>query len=323
MNQNILFNTACGSHNMGDYIIYDSIKRELKDIIGNDFLVEYATHTPVSHWYQNTIKNPTYKYCQEAKYKFIAGTNILQYHMMRPWANWNINIFNCKPYRNSILVGVGINPNRPTMDAYTKHLYKKVLTPNYIHSARDEKTKRAIESLGFQAINTGCATTWMLTEKHCAKIPTVKAPNVIFTLTDYNKDPVNDQLLIDILLSNYDRVSYWVQGAEDLSYLNSLRNTDQITIIPPHLPAYQQALTSNKVDYIGTRLHAGIFAMQNLVRSVIISIDNRTRDMQESCCLNTIERQNLKNLPELIHSHIATKIKLNESGIKAWKGQFQ
>lgn len=323
MNKNILFNTACGSQNMGDYIIYDSIRREFQDIIRNDFLVEYATHTPVSHWYQNTTKNPLYKYCQEARYKFIAGTNILQYHMVRPWANWNVNIFNYKPYRNSILVGVGINPNRPSMDAYTKCLYKKILNPNYIHSARDERTKELIESLGFRAINTGCATTWMLTKSHCTKIPTKKAPNAILTLTDYAKDPVNDQLLIDTLLDNYDKVSYWVQGAEDFAYLNSLEHTNQLTIIPPHLSAYQRALVSGDVDYIGTRLHAGIFAMQNLVRSVIISIDNRTRDMKESYCLNTIERQDIKNLPGLIHSNITTKINLKENNIKAWKGQFQ
>ncbi len=322
MNQNVIFNTACGSRNMGDYIIYDSIKRELNSIIENNFLVEYATHTPVSHWYQNTNKNPIYKYCQEAQYKFISGTNILQYHMMRPWANWNVNIFNYKPYRNSILVGVGVNPNRPSMDTYTKYLYRKILSPNYIHSARDERTKEIIESLGFQAINTGCATTWMLTKQHCAKIPTKKASNVIFTLTDYHKNPVQDQLLINILLNNYNKVSYWVQGSEDFAYLTSLEHTEKLTIIPPHLSAYQHALTSNSADYVGTRLHAGIFAMQNFVRSVIISIDNRTRDMRESCNLNTIERKDIKDLPDLIYSNITTKINLKEDGIKAWKEQF-
>ncbi len=323
MNKNIIFNTACGSQNVGDYIIYDSIKREIKDIITNDFLVEYATHTPISHWYQNTNKNPLYRYCQEAQYKFIAGTNILQYHMMRPWANWNVNICNCAPYKNSILIGAGINPNRPAMDTYTKHLYRKILSKEYVHSTRDEKTKQVLESLGLRAINTGCATTWCLTKEHCAKIPTVKAKNTIFTLTDYKKDPIQDQLLINILLENYDNVAYWVQGAEDFSYLKSLKNTERITIIPPHLAAYQHALADGNVDYVGTRLHAGIFAMQNLVRSVIISIDNRTRDMKKSYSLNTIERRDIHNLDKILKSNIVTNININEKGIKAWKGQFQ
>lgn len=235
MNKNVLFDTSCGSHNMGDYIICESVERELSNILQKDF-IRYATHTPIEHWYQNNKKNPAYTYCKEAVYKFVAGTNILQYRMLRPWTNWNINIFNCTPYRNAILVGAGLNPNRSTMDLYTKHLYKKVLSQEYIHAARDEKTKEVIESLGLKAINTGCATTWILTDAHCAKIPKNKSEDVIFTLTDYRQDITADQSLINMLLQNYNQVYFWVQGSDDFAYFSSLQNTKHIHIIPLTCP---------------------------------------------------------------------------------------
>ncbi len=323
MEKNILFDTSCGSQNMGDYIICESVERELEDILKKDFLVRYATHTPVTHFYQNFSKNMIYKYCKEAKYKFIAGTNIIQYRMIRPWANWNINIFNMKPYKDCILVGAGINPNRKNMDLYTKTLYKKILNKKYIHSVRDEKTKEVLEQLGFKAINTGCATLWMLNEEFCKNIPQNKAENVIFTLTDYCKNKEKDQELINILIKNYKKVFFWVQGSEDLEYFETLDNIKNIVIVGPHLNEYRKTLESNDIDYIGTRLHAGIYAMQKKKRSIILIVDNRARDMKKTYNLVAIERNNIEQLEQMINSKITTNLKINENLIKDWKKQFE
>lgn len=242
--------------------------------------------------------------------------------MLRPWTNWNINIFNCTPYRNAILVGAGLNPNRSTMDLYTKHLYKKVLSQEYIHAARDEKTKEVIESLGLKAINTGCATTWILTDAHCAKIPKNKSEDVIFTLTDYRQDITADQSLINMLLQNYNQVYFWVQGSDDFAYFSSLQNTKHIHIIPPHLSEYKKRLLSGNIDYVGTRLHAGIYAMQNFVRSIILTVDNRAEDMKSSYNLNTVERHDIEKVQNMIHTNFATNVSINEKNIAAWKSQF-
>lgn len=323
MKKNILFDTSSGSQNLGDYIICESIERELEFILSNNFLVKYATHTPVSHFYQNTKKNPVYKYCMEADYKFLAGTNILQYRMLRPWANWNINIFNCNIYKNVILVGVGLNPNRSTMDLYTKNLYKKMLNKDYFHAARDEKTKNVLEELGFKAINTGCATTWMLNKNHCQKIAKEKSENVIFTLTDYCKNYEQDQKLINILNKNYKKVFFWIQGSEDLEYFSSLKNTENIIKVSPNVQAYKQILLKGNIDYIGTRLHAGIYAMQNFIRTIIISVDNRARDMKRDYNLITVERENIDELDNLINSTINADLHINEENINKWKEQFK
>lgn len=324
MKQNILFDTSCGSLNMGDYIICESVEKELKEILANDFLIKIATHTPITHFYQNLDINPLYNYCKHAHYKFFAGTNIIQYRLfLRPWANFNANVFNYAPYKRTILVGAGSDKNRKWMDPYTKFLFKKVLSREYIHSARDQKTKELLESLGLKAINTGCATMWSLTEDHCKSIPKSKAKNVIFTLTDYRKDPENDKKLIEVLRSSYEKTYFWVQGTGDYEYLSKLTDTEKIDIIPPSLEEYRKVLTNHKnIDYVGTRLHAGIFAMQNKVRSIIIAVDNRANDIKESYNINAIAREEIEGIRDKIYETFDTKININRKNIEKWKSQF-
>ena len=83
-------------------------------------------------------------------------------------------------------------------------------------------------------------------------------------------------------------------------------------------------MNSEKTDYVGTRLHAGIFAMQNHVRSLIIVIDNRARDIKDNYNINAIERVNIsKKLEKYINSEFPTVININEKNIKEWKNQFE
>ena len=312
MKKCIIYDTSIGSLNVGDQIINESFYNQNLPFISENFVVKYPTHTPVSHFYQNNRFNRFYRYVKSCDYKFIIGTNLLTSNIMEPWPNWNVNIFNYLPYKDSILVGVGYNGSKKP-NLYTKTLYKKIFSHDYIHSTRDEKTKKVLEDLGFKAINTGCPTFWMLTNEHCAKIPRKKAKKVIFTLTDYCKDEKNDQVLIDILNKNYDEVYYWVQGSNDLEYFKSLKNTEKVKIVPPNLNEYRKVLTNNSIDYVGTRLHAGIFAMQNLCRSIILIVDNRARDIKENYGIIAIERSNMMNeLEEKINEEFETKININE-----------
>lgn len=322
-NKNVLFDTSSGSLNMGDYIIVESVERELKEILYGEFLAKYSTHTPVSHFYQNIKRNGAIKYFENAKYKFIAGTNLLNYNMLLPWNNWNVNIFNKRPYNNSILVGVGMNPNSKRINLYTRILYKSILSKDYIHSCRDERTTKFLKSLGFKALNTGCATMWCLTEEHCKKIPSDKSKKVIFTLTDYCKDVEKDQKLIDILIKNYDDVYFWVQGSNDYEYFKCFSNTEKIKIVSSNLKDYDKILSSGSIDFVGTRLHAGIYALQHKRRTIILSVDNRARDIKKNYNLPCIERNNIDKLDSLINSSFETKINIDIDKINKWKSQFK
>ena len=82
-------------------------------------------------------------------------------------------------------------------------------------------------------------------------------------------------------------------------------------------------MNDKSVDYVGTRLHAGIYALRHKVRSIIIAIDNRARDMSKTYSLNTIDRNNIDELSKMINSDFKTNIKINTKEIEKWKSQFK
>ena len=322
MNKILIFDTSSGSLNLGDYIIKKCAEKQLHQLFLNDYIVYTATHTPVTHFYQAMLnKTDIVRYANEAKHKIICGTNILSNSMDAISLNWNINIFNCKPYINSVLMAVGCSKDFENLNLYTKFLYKKIFSTSYIHSTRDDKTAIVLSHLGYKAINTGCVTLWNLNKEHCLKIPKKKNSSVVFTLTDYAQDFEKDQFLIDVLNCEYDDVYFWIQGDEDLKYLKKFKNIDKIHIIPPNLISYENVLKLG-VDYVGTRLHAGIYAMNYCCRSIIIAVDNRAREMNKTNKLNCIERDSIDDLPRIIASDIITDVHLNEDNINRWKSQF-
>lgn len=323
MKKIVMFDTSYGTQNVGDFIINEAINRQLDELLNKNFIVRYSTHTPIQKFFQNFRKNFISSFCQSADLKFLCGTNIFTYNLLHFNPNFNINPMDIKNYKNVISVGCGMTPAARKVNPYTKFIYKRILSKDYIHSTRDEKTKELLTSLGVNAINTGCPTMWSLTPEHCRQITKKKSNKVIFTLTDYKAERISDQKLIDILISNYEQVYFWVQGSDDLEYFNSFKNTDSIEIVNPNLESYRQLLTCGDIDYVGTRLHAGIFAMQHLVRSIIIIVDNRARDIKENYNIPTIEREEIgENLEMMINSDFITDVKINQENIDLWKKQF-
>ncbi|WP_064091685.1 polysaccharide pyruvyl transferase family protein [Rossellomorea aquimaris] len=318
----LVLDTSVGSLNKGDDIIMKCVRYHLAEITKDAYVLTLPTHISPFHWYQVVRNSHRVKIYSNAKYKFVGGSNLLTMDMFTHFPQWNINIFNYGPLKGSILVGVGAGKGNK-VNAYTKMLYKKVLSNNIIHSVRDERTKNILESMGFKAINTGCASLWNLTPEFCEAIPKYKSNSVVFTLTHHSKNIVKDQFLIDTLQKNYENIYFWIQDADDLNYLKTLNNTQKINIVPPTIEDYEQVLQMN-IDYVGTRLHGGIYAMRHKKRSIIISIDERASGMSLSYNLNTIEREDLeKDLEKMINSNIKTEVKILSENIKDWKEQFK
>ena len=312
----LLLNPAIGTDNIGDYIIYECVCSEMAEIFK-----EIPTQMPAFHSYavwRNSFAVQNYATCD---YKFVGGSNILAKNMLTHYPQWNVNVFNCKPLAGSVCVGVGAGAGEHT-DAYTTHLYRKILSHSYYHSVRDERSKRYVEDvLGLKAINTGCVTMWALTPDFCAQIPAKKADNVVFTLTARMQP--SDQMLIDTLKREYDHVSFWMQGDKDEAYFHAFSNTEGIEIIPPHKAAYEAVLMRNNIEYVGTRLHGGIYALRHKKRAIIISIDERARSISADTGLITIEKNALDGLPELINSAFETKPNIPFEEIARWKAQFE
>lgn len=325
MKKVLFLDTSIATSNIGDEIINISIKNNFPEIFNDNYIYNLPTHTRTFTWYQKLIYKKRMSLYEEADYKFLCGTNALYTNMLRPMPTWNINIFNYGLFKNTICLGVGLGVNSKKVNFYTKFLYKKVLSSEFVHSVRDENTKSFLEKLGFKAINTGCPTLWGMDSMECEKIPTKKADRCIFTLTNYHSDVINDKLMIDIIKSNYSEIYFWPQCLEDIDYFKQLdRSNSSVHLLAPNIDAYENILLAGDIDYIGNRLHGGIYALQHAVRTIIISIDYRAEEMSKDFSLQCIKRSQIKEkLNEIINSNWSTSIsELNTDKINKWKKQF-
>ena len=323
--QNILIlDTSVGSFNKGDDIIMECTRKELSFLLKDNYELTLPTHLSPFHWYQvfrNSLYVQIFKKC---KYKFVGGSNILVPQLLTHLPQWNINIFNYQPMKDCILVGVGAGQGAEgPINYYSKYIYSHLLNNNFFHSARDERSKNYINRLGLKAINTGCVTMWMLTPDFCKQIPQNKSSKVVFTLTAQPDSDKRDQLLIDTLCNNYDEIYFWPQGIDDYAYLKTFNHIETIKIIQATKTAYQEYLVNNETDYIGTRLHGGIYAMRHKRRAIIIAIDERARAINEKNHLNCIEKDDILGLSDYINSSFSTKVVMDFEAINLWKSQFQ
>lgn len=241
MDKVVLLDTAMGSTNRGDEIIMQCAKEELSDILAKYYTLSVPTHVRAFGISECIGKLPdTASEVADAKYKFVCGTNLLSSNMFHRTNQWDINLLNVRPIRDSILVGVG---GAASANLYTQWLYKRVLSKKYIHSVRDENAFKLVTGLGLKCVNTGCVTMWKLSPTHCKGVSKEKAEDVVFTLTDYNRNPVQDKKMLDALKNNYRNMFFWIQGAHDYEYLQSIEaNTDYIHIIPSDVHSYEKVL---------------------------------------------------------------------------------
>jgi polysaccharide pyruvyl transferase WcaK-like protein len=317
----LLLDTSVATLNKGDEIIMECVREELQFLTKNNFVINLPTHISPFHSYQIWRNSNRVKVYKNADYKFVGGTNLLIPNMLTHFPQWNLNIFNYKAVAGCVLVGVGAGAGEKT-NKYTKHLYKKLLNHEFFHSARDERSRQIMENYGVKALNTGCVTMWKLTPEFCKQIPTKKADRVVFTLTSsVNKDE-KDQELIDILLKNYKQVYFWPQGIDDYDYFKQFNNIDDIILIDSDLKTYDKLLNGDNLDYVGTRLHGGVYAMRHKKRTIIISIDERAREINKCNNLNCIEKSHIQKLDELINSEFTTEIRMPYDEINKWKNQF-
>lgn len=323
----LLLDTSVGSLNQGDEIINISIKKNWSELFENNYIMNMASHTPMYTLLQSIIYQKKLSVFKDADYKFLCGTNALYTNMLRPLPTWNINLLDCGLAKKTICLGAGIGINSKKVNLYTRTLYNKVLSHEYTHSVRDEKTKKFLEELGFKAINTGCPTLWGLTPEHCADIPKEKGKRVIFTLTYYEKSKKFDKKMIDILLKNYSEVYFWPQCIKDLEYLKELVDikSKDICVITPNISGYEKILNLPNTDYVGNRLHGGIFALQHSCRTIVISIDYRAEKMSENYSFDCIRREDIpESLDKKINSTWDTMITgIDFDKIENWKRQFK
>lgn len=316
--QVVKFDTSLNTDNLGDFIIMHYCNQILDELYKDKQFVNIATHSQPSSEEEQIAK--------KTKFKFVCGTNLLTSHIEEHW-RWRLpdGIKRKFNYRNTILLGVGWGEYQDECSVYSKMVYNCILNPNIMHSVRDHYTEMKLRQIGINnVINTGCPTTWALTTEFCETIPKEKATNVVTTITDYRQNLELDNQMLEILSRNYDHIFLWLQGSDDFKYLEMLKVPENLTIIPESLSDYEKILQKGNVDYVGTRLHAGIHALNHGIRSIIIAVDNRAIEISRDIKLPIILRKEIgEKLENKILSIFDTKIQLNQENIDLFKAQFK
>lgn len=319
MKRIIMLEPSIGTDNLGDQVITEGIKTALRQYIDDAFLIEMSTHNPLSWRYLKFLHRAP------IDYNIVCGSNLLMakinsYVHMRQWYLTMLSILELGP---CIFIGIGAQQYHQKINAYSKMAYHYMFHKEFMHSVRDQYTADVLRKIGIQnVINTGCPSMWGLTAEHCKTIPVKKSHNVVFTLTDYKQNNKIDQELIRILKANYEKVSFWPQGNRDYQYFKSLKETDGISVIGPSLEAYDTYLSSVETDYIGTRLHGGIRALQKGVRSLILGVDNRATELSNDFNIPVADRDRLDIVEDKILTSWSTAIDLPVEEIQRFLKQF-
>ena len=314
--QVVLFDPALASQNIGDEIISTSACKWLQPLFADEFVLHVSTHQKMSFRYK--------RYLNDSKLTFVLGSNLLKSGMLFGFRQWDVSVFDTLQVNDAVLVGCGWHTYEKRIDSYSKLLYRRLLSDHFFHSVRDEYAKKKLEEMGItNVLNTGCATMWGFTPDYCAGLPKTKAANVVATLTDYNQDPERDERMLSTLVHNYEKVSLWMQGNGDRGYAASLPSFAKCEVIPSTLDAFDAALNQEDADYVGTRLHGGIRALQHGRRSLIIAIDNRAREMHKDFNIPVLERDEIEKLGDWICGESATDIRIPIDEIERFLGQFR
>lgn len=331
MKRIILLDPSIGTTNAGDDILMRCAKQELASVFQSDcFFISLPTHLEAFHWYDRIPPVPVLiNEIRNADHIFVCGTNLLSESLLHRTAPWHLNASTADILRGSILMGVGgktCSASDKGLSAhYTKKLFRTVLSDRYIHSVRTRPTQQSLQTFdNLRALHTGCFSQWMLTPQFCDGIHKNKAQTVLFTLTDYARNPKADRAMIDILRRNYSDVVFWPQGLYDADYLRTLTDDSSIRVLPATVDAYEAFLRqSGDADYVGTRFHGGIFAMRHKVRCILLSVDERMNDMKNSVPNNILSRENVPDLlEEKLNGEIRTVVDLDFDAVAKWKRQF-
>lgn len=313
-----IFDTTISNHNLGNQIIMDDVYVNLFEIFPSDFFYKLPSMEITSY---------TKGFLKESDIAFFGGTNVLTGRMEK-YKQWGLSVLNVFSIKNVVLMGCGWwQYQDKKVSLYTKFLLKKTLSKKYLHSVRDSYTQNKLREIGISnVLNTGCPTLWSLTKEHCKKIKKNKSKNVVCTITDYKPDIHRDDFLFSTLCKNYEKLFLFIQGSGDLEYFYKNfkdKYGGQIEIVNPNIESFDSILSRGDVDYIGTRLHAGIRAMQRTVRSIIIGVDNRATEMSRDFNIPFVSEKKLRDLTSMINSDFETIVNLPMVDIEKWKSQFK
>jgi hypothetical protein len=264
---------------------------------------------------------------------FVGGSNLLGNSVfsrqclkrgrLRRWRQWKVSLGDARRIQNAILLGASWWRYEGKTGFYTRSILRAALSEDVLHSVRDEYTKEKLKLVGIEnVVNTGCPTMWPLENLNPVTLPTEKANNVLTMLTGTQKAPELDAKLLEVLFAKYRHVYCWPQGGGDRDYVVGL--SFPITVLEHSLGALEDfAHEEKKFDYIGTRLHGGIFCLNAGRRVLILRTDNRATEISKDTGLNAVAWDDFDSILRWIDGPSKTEIRINSESIHRWRNQFK
>ncbi len=309
-----VLDTSISTDNLGDEIIMDAVYDTVREIAPNSYVCKVATHDFMGKTSRNLLKR--------SDLSLVGGTNLLDSTMFSKEALWKLHYLDLIRIKPVVLLATGWRRYSGAMSRLTHTMLSRTLSSEYTHSVRDSYTASQLEPLALKVSNTSCVTMWGLTPDHCRNLPRRRAASAVTTLTYYHPNANADAQMLRILTATYPNVYFWSQQAGDIDYFNSLA-VQGVKVLPPSSRAYTEFLDNTDVDFIGTRLHGGVRAMQKGHRALIVAIDNRALEIGKDTDLPVAKHGDLSKVEEWIGGQAATEVRLPVASINAWKSQFK
>ena len=292
----------------------ESVNRVVGDLFPDTYIYRVPSH--------ESLSDRTRDFVRRSSWCFIGGTNILSSDI-QPWGLWRLDRSgaNALGSTRTVCLGTGWRDYMSSPTPESRALLTTALSSEHIHAARDRYTQDHLVGLGLRSDFTSCPTTWSLTTTHCETIPTARAKSAVVTVTAWSPERELDVIWLDMVRKSYEKVYFFSQMQDDFAYLFSLSFND-IQMIGATLAAYDEFLEKNDVDFIGTRLHGGIRALQKGRRALILSIENRATEMGKDTGLPVVSRSNAAEIANWITTCPALNLDLPHEAISRWKAQF-
>jgi polysaccharide pyruvyl transferase WcaK-like protein len=307
-----VFDTSIDSDNLGDEIIMDAVWDIIRPLFPDATFIRTPSHR------RATLAE--LRAGRAADISIVGGTNILKSHMLVR-SNWKITPLDYVVWRNVVLMGVGWQQYGGEADALTRLFFKTVLSKKHLHSVRDMHTYDKLHQHVPNTIYTACPTMWELDAQRCSAIPVQKARHAVFAVTYYRPAPEADRRLFEMLRKHYDKIYFWPQQAMDVPYVRQLGLEGMIPI-DPSIAAYNRVLDQEDVDFVGSRLHGGIRALQRGRRAMIVPVDNRATEISKSSGLPVVSRDEPEAIERWITQPAPVKVVLPVEAMEIWKNQF-
>ncbi|WP_176475174.1 polysaccharide pyruvyl transferase family protein [Dietzia natronolimnaea] len=305
----VVFDPALENVNAGDEIISTSVQSIPGLAVGD--AERLTTH--------RLLRKDERRLVSEADLVVLSGTNAISSRMER-FRQWLIDPDLAIRMRNKLLlVGVGWWQYQDEPNLYTRNLLRIILTDKLTHSTRDAYTNKRITALGFSSLMTGCPTMWNLEER--AQRPLGRNDRAVITITDYKRsDPEADRRWISVVKEKYSEVGIVGMGPGDGSYFRELGIPD-VVWKGAGVSSLDAALPG--ADFVGTRLHAGVRALQCGQPALILAVDNRAFEISKDSGLNVESRWDTLAIHRSIHGRVQpSPLSIDYAAIRKWREAF-